>query len=262
MEFRLRGETAYAATGNDPIAPAKASVVFLHGVGQDHTMWVLPTRYFARHDRNALALDLPGHGRSGGEPLKTIEEMADWVVEFLDAAGVGEAAIVGHSMGSLVALDLAARHADRARSLAMVGVSIPLAVSDPLMDSAERESHDAIDMMTYWGHSKTAQVGGSPTPGMWMVGGGMRLWEQAGPGVIHNDLRACDTYSEGLDRAADITCPTLLLLGEQDVMTPVRVASTLREIIPDQDTVIFEGAGHALLAERSDPVLDQLIRVV
>ena len=262
MDLEVGGHRAYVAIGNKEIDRKDETVVFVHGVGQDHTVWVLPIRYFARHRRNVLAVDLPGHGRSDGPLLKTIEEMADWVVDVLDSVSVERAAIVGHSMGSLVALDAAGRHPDRFRSLAMVGVSIPLAVSDPLKESAERDSHDAIDMLTYWGHSKVAQVGGSPTPGMWMVGGGMRLLEQAAPGTIHVDLRACDEYAVGLDRGVGLKCPVLLLLGERDVMTPVRLAEKLRTTIPDQRTVVFSGAGHALLAERSDPVLDELITIV
>ncbi|MGD2043248.1 MAG: alpha/beta hydrolase [Acidimicrobiia bacterium] len=262
MEFEVRGESAYAATGGKPIDEETQTVVFIHGVGQDHTIWVLPIRYFARHDRNVLAIDLPGHGRSSGSPLETIEEMADWVVETLDSAGIDRAAFVGHSMGSLVALDAAARHPERVRSLAMIGVSIPLEVADPLMASAETGSHDAIDMLTYWGHSNKAQLGGSPTPGMWMAGHSERLWERAAPGVIHTDLKACDRYTAGADRASDVKCPTLLLLGERDRMTPVRGSESIRDAIPDQDTVVFPGAGHPLLLERPDPVLDQLIRIV
>jgi pimeloyl-ACP methyl ester carboxylesterase len=262
MKLDLRGAVAYVATGNQPIDKAKETVVFIHGVGQDHTVWVLPIRYFARHGRNVLAVDLPGHGRSGGQPLKTIEEMADWVVDLLDACNIEEAAIVGHSMGSLVALDLAARHPGRARSLALVGVSVPLAVNEQLLGRAETESHDAIEMLTYWGHSKWSQIGGSPTPGIWMTGVSMRLWERAAPGTVHNDLSACDDYSVGLERAEQVMCPTLLLLGEKDVMTPLRVAQNLARLLENQETVVFEGAGHALLAERPDPVLDELARIV
>ena len=262
MEIDVREQAAYVATGNKTFDPAKKTVIFVHGVGQDHTIWVLPIRYFARHDRNVLAVDLPGHGRSDGPPLETVEEMGEWIIDVMDAVGVKDAAVVGHSMGSLAALDVAYRHSDRVRALVMVGVSLPLAVSDPLMTSAEAHSHDAVDMMTYWSHSKSAQIGGSPTPGIWMVGRGMRLLEQSEPETIHADLRACDTYIMGLDRASEIVCPALLLLGEKDQMTPVRVAQALREAISDQDTVLFEGAGHALLAERPDPILDQLIRIV
>ena len=122
MDLVVRGAQAYAASGHKPIDPEKQTVVFVHGVGQDHTTWVLPIRYFARHNRNVLGLDLPGHGRTPGPGLETIEEMGDWVVEALDAAGVEKAALVGHSMGSLVALDTASRYPERVRSLAMVGV--------------------------------------------------------------------------------------------------------------------------------------------
>lgn len=262
MKLTVRGKTAYAATGNKRFDPEKQTVVFLHGVGQDHTVWVLPTRYFAGHDRNVLAVDLPGHGRSEGAPHQSVEEMADWVSELMDEAGVDEAAIAGHSMGSLVALDMAARHPDRVRVLVMVAVSIPLAVGDLLMKAAADDSHDAIEMLTYWGLSNAAQIGGNANPGMWMAGGGMRLWERAAHGTIHADLKACDDYVAGLDRAAEIICPALLLLGQRDRMTPVRAAKVLRETLAEQDTVIFEGAGHALLLERPDPVLDELIKVV
>jgi pimeloyl-ACP methyl ester carboxylesterase len=262
MQLEIEGQSVFAATGGKPIDPGKRTVVFIHGVGQDHTIWVLPTRYFARHDRNVLAVDLPGHGRSSGAPLSTIEEMADWAVAFLDAAGVETAALVGHSMGSLVALDAAARHPERVRAVAMIGVSVPLRVADALMDAAGANDRDAIDMLTYWGHSNTAKLGGSPTPGIWMAGASWRLWERAAPGVLHADLQACNDYAAGLERASRLECPALLLLGEKDRMTPVRGAEDIRNAIPDQDTVVFPGAGHPLLLERPDPVLDELIRIV
>jgi len=262
MELEIRGATAYVATGGKQLDPEKETVVFVHGAGQDHTIWVLPIRYFARHHRNVLAVDLPGHGRSQGPLLETVEEMADWIVEMMNVAGVERASLVGHSMGSLVALDAASRHPERVRSIALVSVSVPLAVSEPLMNSADAHSHDAVDMMTYWSHSKAGQIGGSPTPGMWMVGASLRLLEQAGSEAINTDLQACDEYTSGIDRAAEIECPALLLLGEKDQMTPVRMAQSLKRTIPDHDTIVFEGAGHALLAERSDPVLDRLIGIV
>lgn len=262
MQLDIDGEKAFAATGGRPIDPDKETVLFIHGVGQDHTIWVLPIRYFARHDRNVLAVDLPGHGRSSGTPLPTIEAMADWVIAVLEAAGVSRAALVGHSMGSLVALDTAGRHPERVRAVVMIGISVPLRVADPLMSGAEADDQTAVDMLTYWGHSDSAKLGGSPTPGIWMAGASSRLWERAAPGVLHSDLQACDSYDSGLERAAQLRCPALLLLGEKDRMTPVRGAEAIREVIPDQNTVVFPGAGHPLLLERSDQVLDELIEMV
>ena len=262
MKLEINGHEVYVATGNKEPDPNKETVLFLHGTGQDHTIWVLPTRYFARHDRNVLAVDLPGHGRSGGEPLETVEAMADWAIRVLDAAGLSAAAVVGHSLGSLVTIAAAARHPHRVRAIALVGVTVPMPVSEFLLNNAREDRHEAIEMLNFWGYSKSAQLGGNATPGNWMLGGGMRLMEKAGPGVIYTDLNACNEYIEGLDHAASVACPALLILGERDMLTPVRAALKVAEALPDADKAILEGSGHALLAEKPDPVLDQLIRVV
>ena len=79
MEFQYDGHKVFSGTGRETYQPAQPSVVFIHGAGMDHTVWLVFERYFARHGYNVLALDLPGHGRSGGDPLPSIEAMADWV---------------------------------------------------------------------------------------------------------------------------------------------------------------------------------------
>jgi pimeloyl-ACP methyl ester carboxylesterase len=262
MELKINGHKVFVATGNREPDPKKDTVLFIHGTGQDHTIWVLPTRYFARHDRNVLAVDLPGHGRSGGEPLETIEAMADWVIDVLDAVGLSTAAVVGHSLGSLVVIAAAARHPQRVRTIVLVGTTVPMPVSGFLLDSAKKDKHEAIEMLNFWGYSKSAQLGGNATPGNWMLGGGVRLMEQAKPGVIHVDLNACNEYIEGLKHANEVKCPALLILGERDMLTPVRSAMKVADALPDAEKVVLEGSGHALLAERPDPVLDQLIRMV
>lgn len=262
MEFEVDGKRAYATTGTKPLDPEKKTVVFIHGAGMNQTVWVLPRRYFARHGRNVLAVDLPAHGRSEGPPLESIEEMSDWIVRLLDAAGLGRAALVGHSMGSLVALATAARHSERVRSLVMVGTAVPMPVTEALLDSSAADDHLALDMLNVWGHSRAAHLGGNATPGMWMTGGGMRLLERAGEGVVHADLSACNKYLGGLEAAAGVTCPALLILGSRDIMTPPRAARAVAKAIPEAETVVFEGAGHALMTERPDPLLDQLIRRV
>jgi pimeloyl-ACP methyl ester carboxylesterase len=262
LEFLIENKSAYVATGNREIGPTRESVVFVHGAGQNHTIWVLPTRYFVRKGFNVLSVDLPGHGRSAGPCLSSVEQMADWIAQLLDVAGLESAAVVGHSMGSLVALATAARHPERVRSLAMVGTSVPMPVSEALLSTSEENDHTALDMLTYWGHSATAHLGGNPTPGMWMLGCGMRLLEKSDDGVVHMDLKACNDYSAGIEHAAQINCPALLILGERDMMTPVRATRALVEAIPNVETLVFPGAGHALLSERPDPVLDALISII
>ena len=262
MQLNIRGEMVYAATGNRAPDPKKDTVLFVHGTGQDHSIWVLPTRYFARHDRNVLAVDLPGHGRSGGAPLQSVEAMADWLIEVLEATGLSTSAVVGHSLGSLVAIAAAARHPHRVRAIALVGTTVPMPVSDYLLERAKENKHEAIEMLNFWGFSKSAQLGGNATPGNWMLGSGLRLMEKAKPGVIYADLVACNEYREGMEHARNVECPALLILGERDMLTPVRSAMGLADALPNAEKVVLEGSGHALLAERPDTVLDQLIRVV
>jgi len=262
MKVIVDAQPVYIATGHKEFDPELPSVVFIHGTGQDHTIWVLPTRYFARHQRNVLAIDLPGHGRSGGKPLASIEAMADWIVKVLDATGIDSAAMVGHSMGSLVAISLAAKYSDRVRAIALIGTTVPMPVSEALLNSAKENSPDAIDMLILWGHGSSAHLGGSATPGMWMLGSGKRLMERAAPGVIYTALNACNQYKQGLEDAGSITCQALLILGQSDLMTPPRKARALTEALSDSRTVVLEKSGHAMLSERPEQVLDQLILIV
>ena len=262
MKITVDAQPVYIATGHKEFDPELPSVVFIHGTGQDHTIWVLPTRYFARHQRNVLAIDLPGHGQSGGKPLTSIEAMADWIIKVMDTSGIDTAAMVGHSMGSLVAIALAAKYADRARVIGLIGIAVPMPVSEPLLNSAKENSPDAIEMLTLWGHGSSAHIGGSATPGMWMLGGGKRLMERAAPGVIYADLNACNEYKQGLEDAGSITCHALLILGQSDLMTPTRATRSLTNALSDSESVVLEKSGHAMLSERPEQVLDQLVRIV
>lgn len=260
MRLAVHGDTAFVYTGGRAHRPGQPAVVFVHGAAMDHSVWVLPARYFARHGYNVLAVDLPGHGRSGGQPPSSVEDMANWVVAVLDAAGVASASLVGHSLGSLVTFDLARRHRQRVDALALVGSALPMAVSDVLLDAARDNRREAIDMLTYWGYSRAAWRGGSQSPGMWMTAGTQRLLERAAPGVLHTDLAACNAYLPAAIEAVDVPCA--LILGDRDVMTPPRASAALASHLPGSRTVVLGGAGHTLMAERPEALLDALIGVI
>ena len=262
MYLRANNKKIFAYTGARPHEESFESVVFVHGTGMDHTVWLLPSRFFSHHRFNVLATDLPGHGRSQGPAATTIEQMSDEVVAAMDAAKIGRAALVGHSMGSLVTLALAARYPDRVRSLALIGTAVPMAVHKSLLTSAAQNDHAAIDMLTYWGYSKAAQLGGNENPGMWMVGGTMKLLEQSKEDVIHTDLDACHRYVDGMAHAGQAQCPTLLILGDRDIMTPARAGKEISGVIANSRVVLLEGTGHSLMMERPNDVLDALIEIV
>ena len=259
MNFQVDGRRAFAYTAAHDLDLARPTVVFVHGAGLDHSWFGLQSRYFGYHGRNVLALDLPGHGRSEGPPLTTIEQMADWVSRVLQTLKIQKASVVGHSMGSLVALEFAARHPEQAERIAFCAIAFPMKVSDPFLDAARNNNYDAFDMHTIWGHAAQVPLGGNPNPGMWMYGDTLARLERLAPGVLHAGLKACNDYAAGFDSAAKVKCPVLFILGRRDVMTPLRATQSLRDKFLSSRTVEIPASGHSLMAEAPDATLDALI---
>ena len=262
LELELDGHAAYAYTGGKPYDAGLPTIVFIHGAQNDHSVWLLQSRWFAHHGFAVLAVDLPGHGRSGGAPLPSIEDLADWIELLLERVGAGDTAksvtLIGHSMGSLTALECAARHPARIARIALVGTAVPMPVSDALLDAAKNDETRAIDMINSWSHSPRATFGGYAVPGIWHFGAARRLALRQRPGVLHNDLAACNAYTHGMEAAAALTCPALLISGSRDMMTHPKAAAKLAAAIPGSHSVTLDGAGHALMAEQPDAVLDAL----
>ena len=140
MQFIVQGYPAYAYTGGVAFDAARPAVVFIHGAAFDHSVWQWQSRYLAHHGFGVLAVDLPAHGRSPGRARTSIEAMADWVAALIESAALERAALVGHSMGSLVALQCALSHPQRVSRLALVGTALPMAVGDAFLAAARDDS--------------------------------------------------------------------------------------------------------------------------
>jgi pimeloyl-ACP methyl ester carboxylesterase len=262
MQLDINGWAAYAYTGGKPFDPRLPCVAFIHGAQNDHSVWGLQSRWFAHHGFGVLAVDLPGHGRSAGSPLPSIADLADWIELLLERSGAGAAGksvtLVGHSMGSLTALECASRHPARIARIALIGTAVPMPVSDALLGAARDKEPKAIAMINTWSHSPRGTIGGNTVPGMWLMGTSRRLMERQKPGVLHNDLAACNAYLGGLEAAAALTCPAMVISGSRDMMTHPKAAAKLAAAIKDARHVSLEGAGHALMAEQPDAILDAL----
>jgi pimeloyl-ACP methyl ester carboxylesterase len=256
MDFVVEGRKAFAYTAAHAPDPRKPTVVFVHGAGLDHSTFGLQSRYFGYHGHNVLALDLPGHGRSEGPPLPSIEKMGDWVLKAVEENSLEKCSIVGHSMGALIALECANRQPARVERIALIGVAYPMKVSEAFLDAARRNDSSAYDMETIWGHAAQAPLSGNPNPGMWMYGDSLARLRRLAPGVLYNDLRACNGYVSEFE---NVKCPVLMVLGRRDVMTPPRSAATLLEKIPSAKSKLVELSGHSLMAEAPDATLDALI---
>jgi len=258
MRIMVGGTDTFVATGGRDFDPKLPCVVFLHGAGLDHSVWALLARSFAHHGCAVLAPDFPGHGRSAGAPLSSIAALADWTEVLIDAAGAGAARLVGHSMGSLVALETAARHPDKVAALGLIATAAPMRVSEDLLNAAKANDHAAVDMISIWGYGYHATLGGSQVPGLWMLGGGERLLERARPGVLFADLSACNAYQDALAAAAKVNAPSTVVLGSRDLMTPAKGGKAIAAAIPGCRVAMIEGAGHMLMSERPDDVLAAL----
>jgi pimeloyl-ACP methyl ester carboxylesterase len=258
MKLVVNGREAYAYTGGKPFDAAKPCVAFVHGALLDHGVWTLLARWCANHGYAAVAVDLPGHMRSEGPALTSVEAMADWLLAALDAAGVRRAVLVGHSMGSLIALEAAARAPERASALVMMGTAVPMKVSKLLLDTSRDAPLKAIDLVVTFSHSTLAPKPSYPGPGIWVRGGARALGRQVlahqGDALLyHTDFVACDAYANGLAAAAKVRCPATLVLGAADQMTLPKAAQEVARAL--KATVHTVPAGHMLMQEAPEETL-------
>lgn len=261
MQFEIDGARAYAYTGGKAFDAALPAIVFIHGAQNDHSVWALQSRYLAHHGHAVLAVDLPGHGRSAGPALTSVEAMADWILALLAAAGVRRALLAGHSMGSLVALEACQRAPAMVAGLALLGTTYPMKVSDTLLETARKDEAAAIDMVNIWSHSSIAHKPSCPGPGFSVMGGARRLMQRMSARnpaqLFYTDFAACNSYARGEAAASAVRCPTLFVFGKKDVMTPPRSTKLLLGAIK-HGKIVSVDAGHQMMAEAPDAVLDAL----
>ena len=232
MKIIAQGYPAYACTGGVPYDPALPAALLLHGAAMDHSAWQWQSRYLAHHGFAVIAPDLPGHGRSPGTARTRVEALADWAADLLGALGREQAFVAGHSLGSLVALDLAMRHPGRVAALALVGVSVPMPVGDAFLAAARDDDPAALEMQATWGLARHSQLATSPVPGLVLHGANRRLMGRAAPGVQYAGLSACHAYAPGPEAIRAIAVPTLVVAGRRDGMTPPKAGQALAREIP------------------------------
>ncbi|WP_022954016.1 alpha/beta fold hydrolase [Leucothrix mucor] len=245
MDLQVNGIQTYAATGGKPFDNTLPTVLFLHGSGMDHRAWALQTRWFAFHGFSVLAPDFPGHSLSEGEPLESIEAMGAWLSDFMDAAGVSSAHVVGHSQGFLTALELAKQTPEKVTSLSGIGTAAAIPVNPALVETAEKSAAKAADMMLQWGFGPAAQYGISAVPGMQPIAIGRQIMSG---NPLATDLKACANYSGGDEAAAALDIPSCLILAGKDKMTPLKAGQALAKILDAKVTVLPE-YGHMLPVE-------------
>ena len=272
MYITVNQTPIYAYTGGKPFDPAKPTLVFIHGVLNDHSVWILQTRYFAHHGYNVLAVDLPGHGKSEGNCPKTVEEAAEFVLSLLSGMNIKGAALIGHSWGSLIALHAASIAAERGLTvshLAMVGTAYPMKVSPALLDASLNEPMKAIEMVNTFSHSSLAPPPSALGPGTWLYGGSRALMRRvlasnAKENVFHIGFKACDSYERAFEALNRLVAgieyaqsAILFIVGMADQMTTPKAAQSLIDKAP-QARVSRVSGGHQMMTESPEEVLQAL----
>ena len=262
MKITLQGRDVAYGTGSADHLEGSKAIVFVHGAGFDHSVWVMPARYFARHKMRVVAPSLPAHGQSAGPALTSIEAMVDWLAGLLDELMVSDSIVVGHSMGSLVALAFAAKYPSRVSQLALLGTSAPMPVGGVLLDAAHDNSPAAYAMANTWSHANAGGLGASSVPGVSNFLSGQRWLQRMAPDVYHADLQACHRFEPDLSK---VRARVLIINGAQDKMTPGSASKRLAAELSNQTnvaSVTLPGCGHSMLSERPNEVLDALIQFV
>lgn len=239
-----------AATGGGPLAEDGPVAILIHGAGMDRSVWSLQTRWLAHHGCPTLAIDLPGHGSSPEAERASIGDYADWMAALVHELD-RPVHLVGHSMGSYIALETAARAP--IASLTLVGTAASMPVHPALLEAATDDLVTAARLMSGWGFAPAVRTGPHPSPGASMVGQTVGLITRSRPGVLAHDLDICSAYERAAERCSQGTAPTCFLLGEVDRMTPVRAAQPLFDAAgagrDDVRVVVVPGVGHMVPIE-------------
>jgi pimeloyl-ACP methyl ester carboxylesterase len=234
----------------------------IHGAGLDHSVWRYQSRYLAHHGRNVAAIDLPGHGRTSGPPLSTVEQMAQWIArEWLGTGSVG-VSLIGHSLGALVALEVASHHPQRVDRLALISCGPAMRVHPELQAAADQGSGRAIDLIIGWSFSRRGKLGGHREPGLWQTGVTRQMFDRGLRSALGVDLAASAGYAGGQQAAGRVVVPTLVVAGEEDRMVPVRASRELADLIPGASLEVVAHAGHMLPLEAPDILRNLLGRFV
>ncbi len=238
---------AYGMRGNVVLGQGKReggenSLVFIHGAGGNYTTWYPQRDYFSR-DFNVFIMELPGHGAAHGEGADEISSYALWIKGTLDELSVERPFLIGHSMGGAITMDLALRFPALSKGLILVSTGARLRVDPRILNGIKEDFPQAVKLISQFAFAKDIP---HETMGLWI-----EEMKKNTPNILHGDFTACDRF-DIMEEVTRIKNPTLVICGDQDVLSPIKFARYLAEKIPRAHLEIVEGAGHMVMLERPE----------
>ena len=235
----------FVSTGGMDFEKEKPSILLMHGSGLTHIVWSLHEQFYVNQGYNVLSVDLPGHGNSDGPSLKSIEEISDWIKSLMKVLDIKKLIIIGHSQGSLVGIDFAARYPDLINGLVLVAGSYKMPVNQDLINYAEAGDEKAVLLMMKWGYEGSkAFIGGNPVKKI--INSSREIRE-----VLAVDLNACNNYKGGKESLGKINCSTLCIFGDLDKMVPLEVGNKMSLMIKNAEKKIINNCGHMIIFEKA-----------
>ena len=253
MIFQINNKNIYASDSGQGIDDQKETIVFLHGSGLSHIVWSLTEQFFSNKSFNVLSIDLPGHGRSDGPCLESIEKIADWLEEVFNNLKLKDLILVGHSQGCLEILEYIYRYKDKIEKAVFVGGSNKMPVHPDLIKLAQNGDSDAVKLMMKWGYEGSKKfIGGNPVEKI--IQSPRDISE-----ILAIDLNACNNYTNGKDASKTINCPTMFILGEKDKMVDLEHAKKFANSVKDSNTHVIHGSGHMIMIEKAFEMREKIL---
>ena len=253
MIFQIENKNVYASDAGQDIDKKKDTIVFLHGSGLTHIVWSLTEQFFSNNNFNVLSVDLPGHGNSDGPCLDTIEKIADWLDKVFIKLNLNEVILVGHSQACLEILEYSYKYKNRLKKLVFIGGSYKMPVNQDLIDLAENGDSDAVKLMMKWGYEGSKKfIGGNPVERIIQSPRDISK-------ILAIDLVACNNYTNGLNAAKAIDCPSMLIFGVLDKMVNIEVGKKFANLINNSTMHVIDGCGHMIMIEKAFEMRDKVL---
>jgi pimeloyl-ACP methyl ester carboxylesterase len=226
--------------GEQGILPDRPTLVLVHGAGSSSQTFLHQVRALDR-SLNILALDLPGHGNTPGPGLDTISGYANWVERALSGITIPPYFLGGHSMGGAIAQELALRSSLPLKGLILISTGEKLNVSAKFLEGLLTDPDQTLALINRWCFPKNTDP--------LLIQQSVQLMKQTPIPVITSDFIACNRFDRS-ENISTIALPTLIIVGEEDKMTPPAFSQSLNQKVFSSRLVVVSGTGHMVMLEK------------